>query len=293
MNEKFTTAQISPSAPFSKKFKSFTPEEKGKPKSLFYLKGMLDMQGCKHFPITAEAGCWYANCTGRRREEAERAGFIINQFHIQNTRERKQEHMIQRGYIILIIGGVLFIAGIIIAAVWAIPLASTFLQENTLINQVSIDPGRSVQATTQVTDVSRPITVAIHIARPEGVVRLIETVKDSSGTVVSNNEFSANLFTTFQPQTTGNHVLNITNAGAAPVTIDAMFGYMPFITAASPPSGAGGQPLPGVDLSSLSVIIVGGVLTTIGFFTIIAGIVIVVVDSRKGRRSVGREAALV
>jgi hypothetical protein len=69
--------------------------------------------------------------------------------------------MIKRGYIILVIGGVLFVAGIIIAAIWAIPFASTFLRENTLINQVSIEPGRSVQATTQVTDVSRPITVAI------------------------------------------------------------------------------------------------------------------------------------
>jgi uncharacterized membrane protein len=215
--------------------------------------------------------------------------------------------MIQRGYIVLIVGALLFVAGIIIAAVWAIPFASRFLQENTLINQVSIEPGRSVEATTQVTDVSRPITVAIHIERPgergaaqgdgqqqqqqlqqqqvpqeQGVARLIETVQDPSGTVVSSNEFSANLFTTFQPQNTGNHILNITNAGARAVTIDATFGYMPFITAASPPTlEEGTQPLPGVDLSSLSVVIVGGVLTTIGFFTIIAGIVIFVIDSGK------------
>ena len=189
--------------------------------------------------------------------------------------------MIQRGYIILIVGGVLFIAGIILAAIWAIPFASTFLQNNTLINQVSIEPGNSVEATTQVTDGSKPIAVAIHIERPEGVVRLIETVKDPSGTVVSSNEFSTNLFTTFQPQNTGNHILNITNAGARPVTIDATFGYMPFITAPTSTSQDVGQPLPGVDLSSLSVVIVGGVLTTIGFFTIIAGIVIVVIDSRK------------
>jgi uncharacterized membrane protein len=192
--------------------------------------------------------------------------------------------MIRRGYIILIIGGVLFVAGIIIAAIWAIPFASTFLQENTLINQVSIEPGRLVQATTEVTDLSRPVTVAIHVQSPQGVVRLIETVKDPSGIIVSNNEFSADLFTTFQPQNTGNHILNITNAGTAPVTVDAMFGYMPFITAASPPpSGQVSQPLPGVDLSSLSLVITGGVLTTIGFFTIIAGIVIVVIDSRKRR----------
>jgi uncharacterized membrane protein len=197
--------------------------------------------------------------------------------------------MIQRGYIVLIIGGVLFVAGIIIAAVWAIPFASTFLQENTLINQVSIEPGKSVEATTQITDVSRPITIAIHIERPEGVVRLIESVKDQSGTAVSSNEFSANLFTTFQPQNTGSHILNITNAGARPVTIDATFGYMSFMTTAAPSNTSDdvGQPLPGVNLSSLSVIIAGGVLTAIGFFTVIAGIVIVVIDSRK--RVGGRE----
>jgi uncharacterized membrane protein len=200
--------------------------------------------------------------------------------------------MIRRGYIILIIGGALFIAGIIIAAVWAIPFASTFLQNNTLINQVSIQPGRSVEATTQVADVSRSITVAIHIERSEGVVRLIETVKDQSGNVVSSNEFSANLFTTFQPQNTGNHILNITNAGAAPVTINAMFGYLPFITApASTSDGGGGQPIPGVDLSSLSIVITGGVLTAIGFFTIIAGIVIVVIDSRKKREGRGQNGS--
>ena len=195
--------------------------------------------------------------------------------------------MIGRGYIVLIIGGVLFVAGIIIVAVWAIPFASTFLQGNTLINQVSIEPGRLIQATREVTDLSRPVTVAIHVQTPQGVVRLIETVKDPSGIVVSNNEFSANLFTTFQPQSTGDHILNITNAGEAPVTIDAMFGYIPFITTASTPSEQGGQPIPGVDLSSLSLVIVGGVLTTIGFFTIIVGIVIVVIDSRKGRGAGG------
>jgi hypothetical protein len=200
--------------------------------------------------------------------------------------------MIRRGYIILIVGGALFVAGIIIAAAWAIPFASTFLQENTLVNQVSIEPGRSVQATTQVTDVSRLVSVAIHIESPEGVARVIETVKDPSGTVVSSDEFSANLFTTFQPQTTGNHILNITNAGTIPITIYATFGYIPFITTASPPtSEVGGQPIPAVDLSSLSVVIVGGVLTTIGFFTIIAGIVIVVIDRRKRRQVRGQNGS--
>jgi uncharacterized membrane protein len=218
-------------------------------------------------------------------------------------RTGKESILIRRGYIVLIIGGVLFVAGIIIAAVWAVPFVSMFLQENTLIKEVSIEPGESVEATTLVTDVSRPITVAIHIERSGGavvtdegqqqqqvpqeqaVMRLIETVKDPSGTVVSSNEFSSNLFTTFQPRNGGNHVLNITNAGSRSVAIDATFGYMPFITSAAPPPSEGGQRLPGVglDLSSLSAVIAGGVLSVIGFFTIIAGIIIVVIDSRKRR----------
>jgi uncharacterized membrane protein len=111
---------------------------------------------------------------------------------------------------------------------------------------------------------------------------LIESVKHPFGTVVSNNEFSANLFTTFQPQNTGNHILNITDAGAGLVIIGAAFGYMPFITAAGPVTSDGrGQLLPGVDLRSFSLVIVGQALKTIGFFTVIAGIVIVVIDSRK------------
>jgi hypothetical protein len=218
----------------------------------------------------------------------------------------------QRGPIILIIGEVLFVAGIVIAIVWAIQfgstLANTFLQgRNTLINRTSIEPGSSVEAaTTQVTDVSRPITVAIHIQRlgdreaAEGdglqqrlqqqlqlpraqrEAKLVETVIDPSGTVVSSNEFSANLFTTFQPQTTGNHILNITNAGASNVTIYGIFGYMPLLTAASSLVEEDQQlTLPGLDLSTFSGVIAGGILTVVGFSTIIAGTIIVVIDSRK------------
>ena len=223
--------------------------------------------------------------------------------------------MIQRGPIILIAGEVLFIVGIIIAVVWAIQLVSTvtsaFQQErSTLINRVSIEPGSSVEAaTTQVTDVSNPITVAIHIQRLGGreesaaeedglqqrlqqqlqlpreqrEARLIETVTDPSGMVVGSNEFSANLFTTFQPNSTGNYILNITNAGAKNATIYGIFGYMPLLTAASSFVEGGQLSLPSFDLSSFSGVIVGGVLTAIGFITIMVGTMIVVIDGRKRR----------
>jgi uncharacterized membrane protein len=226
--------------------------------------------------------------------------------------------MIQRGLIVLIVGEALFIIGVILAIVWGIQLASTVasafqLERATLINRVSIEPGSSVEAaTTQVTDISKPITVAIHIQRlgereeagegdglgqrlqerlqqqqqlprEQREARLIETVIDPSGTVVSNNNFSANLFTTFQPQNTGNHILNITNAGARNVTIYGIFGHMPLLTAASTFAEGGRPQLFDISLSTFSLVIAGGILMAIGFITIIAGTMIAVIDSRKGR----------
>jgi len=227
--------------------------------------------------------------------------------------------LIQRGPIILIAGEVLFIIGIILAVVWGVQLGRTvadaFQQERaTIINRVSIEPGSSVEAAaTQVTDISQPITVAIHIQRLGGreeaaegdglgqrlqerlqqqlqlpreqrEARLVETVTDPSGTVVSSNNFSANLLTTIQPQNTGEYTLDITNAGANNVTIYGIFGPMPLLTAASSFVESGERPqLFDISLSTLSLVIAGGILMAIGFITIIAGTMIVVLDGRKGR----------
>jgi hypothetical protein len=57
---------------------------------------------------------------------------------------------------------------------------------------------------------------------------------------------------------------------------------MPLLTAASSLVEEDQQlALPSLDLSTFSGVIAGGILTAIGFITIIAGTVIVVIDSRK------------
>jgi hypothetical protein len=60
---------------------------------------------------------------------------------------------------------------------------------------------------------------------------------------------------------------------------------MPFISA---PLSEESQRLPVVDLSRVSGVIAGGVLTAISFFTIITGILTVVLD---GRKSDGQQAS--
>jgi hypothetical protein len=188
----------------------------------------------------------------------------------------------RRGYVILIAGGVLFAVGIAVTAIWGVQLASVFMQDNTFVDTISIEPGRSVDTTRQVTDTSRPLSVAVHI---QGVdanaatesredIRLVQTVRDPSGAVVSRNEFSGNLFTTFTPKQEGNYVLMISNTGTESVKVDGTFGYVPFVSMAD---GAQQQ----VDFGQLSGVIAGGTVVTIGFFTMIAGIIVVVLDRQE------------
>lgn len=65
----------------------------------------------------------------------------------------------KRGYVVLIIGAALLISGIIISILWAVPLTSTILSENTIVSGASIKPAGSVNAYIQVIDVSRPVSL--------------------------------------------------------------------------------------------------------------------------------------
>src|SRR5215475_2513348 len=103
--------------------------------------------------------------------------------------------MIKRGYIVLMAGGVLFVIGIAISIVWAGQFASVFLQDNTLVSKVLVQPGKSVESTKDVTDASRPLSVGIHIQGANGSgnqlhsnVAMVETVTNQSGAVVNRNE---------------------------------------------------------------------------------------------------------
>ena len=178
--------------------------------------------------------------------------------------------MLKRGYIILIAGGVLLIVGIVISAVWAGSFAGQFLQENTLISQAVVRPSESINATLQVNDTSRPISVALQFEPESANVTLRETVTDSSGRVVNMNEFLKDFFTTFKVNTVGKVTLTISNKGSSPVNVDGVFGYIPFV-------GENNQ----VNLSPLNGILIGIILFIIGLIALIVGVVFVIIDRRK------------
>jgi uncharacterized RDD family membrane protein YckC len=192
--------------------------------------------------------------------------------------------MLQRSYIILIVGAVLLISGIIISAVWAGSFATTFMRENTLLNGVLIRPADLVNTTFQVTDTSRPVSLAIHVERntnntsgtgqeqqiPNNTLR--ETVRNPTGLVMTSNEFTKQFFTTFKPNMTGKYTITISNLGNTPVSIGALIGNLPFV-------GANNQ----VNINFLGGIIAGIFLIVAGIIVLIAGVVVLALDRRKGR----------
>ena len=185
----------------------------------------------------------------------------------------------QRGYIILIVGAVLLISGIVISILWAVPFAGTIIRENTILSGVSIRPAGSVNASTQVIDTSRPVSLAVHVERnnsttggeiPNSILR--ETVRNPNGVIMTSNEFTKEFFTTFKPDITGKYTITIYNLGNSAVSISVLAGNLPFV-------GAKNQ----VNFNSLSGIIAGVILTIAGIIVLIAGVIVLILDNRRIR----------
>jgi uncharacterized membrane protein len=190
--------------------------------------------------------------------------------------------MLQRGYIILIIGAALLIAGILISVIWADSFARSFLRQGVILSDVAVPPSGTATNTIQVIDISHPIALQIRFQAPSNsgqatnsnntTVNLRELVKDPNGSVLSQNYFSKQLFTTFKPTIPGKYTLTISNVGSAPVRIGALFGSASFVNKNNQ-----------INVNLFSELIAGIILVIVGIITVITGIVIVILDRRKGR----------
>jgi uncharacterized RDD family membrane protein YckC len=189
--------------------------------------------------------------------------------------------MLQRSYIILIIGAALLISGIIISALWAGSFAARFVRENTILSGVSIRPAALVNTTFQVIDTSRPISLVIHVEGNNGNNNtsdageipnntLRETVRSPNGLIMTSNEFSKQFFTTFKPDMTGKYTITIYNLGNTPVSIGVLVGNLPFV-------GANNE----VNVNFLGGIIAGIFLIIAGIIVLITGIIVLALDRRK------------
>jgi hypothetical protein len=199
--------------------------------------------------------------------------------------------MLQRGYIILIIGAVLLIPGIVVCVFWAGSFASSFLRQGLILNDVAIPPSGSANNTIQVTDINHPIALQIHfeshssngisVSPQNGQAKtttnnntvLREVVADSTGRILSQNDLTKQSFTTFNPTVPGKYTLIISNLGSNPVRVGALFGSATFVNENNQ-----------ININLFTGVIAGLILIGIGVITLITGIIIVILDRRKGTR---------
>jgi hypothetical protein len=184
--------------------------------------------------------------------------------------------MLKRGYIILIVGGVLIVTGLVLSIFSVGSFSGQFMRENIVLSKTIVSPSEPVNAVLQVNDTARSVSVALHSSKVESAnVSLRESIQDPNGRIVNTNEFSETFFTTFKPNMTGAYTLSISNLGSNPVNFDGIFGFIPFTG-----SGENEQ----ANLSSLNSIVTGVIIFIIGIIAIIAGIIIAILDRRRDKR---------
>jgi hypothetical protein len=183
----------------------------------------------------------------------------------------------QPGYVVLIVGAALLISGIVVSTLWAVPFAGKILREDTILGSASVRPAGSVNASTEVIDTARPLSLAIHVERNNVTAagqipsnNLRETVRNPNGIIMTSNESSREFFSTFKPDIAGKYTVTIYNLGHTPVSVGVLVGNLPFVAANNQ-----------VNLNSLSGVIAGSILIVIGIIVLIAGGIVVALDRRK------------
>ena len=184
----------------------------------------------------------------------------------------------QRGYLILIVGGALLALGIAISVIWAGSLGSRIINQNTILNGVSIYPSGAANAITQVTDLSRPLSLVISIesnhntGQPNPILR--ETVRNPNGELISTNQLTKQFLITIKPDVIGKYTLTMDNLGGSLVSVGILFGNLPFV-------GQNNQ----LNLNLFGGLVTGGILAVAGIIALIAGLVVLIVDRRRITRN--------
>ncbi len=170
---------------------------------------------------------------------------------------------LERGHIILIAGTALFIAGIVITAVFVTSFASSFFQESTIVTKATIAPKVS---TSSAIELEEGGNFALVLASEPSEVPMNIQIKDPEGNVVSDLKFSGELITTLGGVESGKYSFVITNLGTESVTIESIFGKAPFIDGElNPAIRAVGWVVSGTGLilGGIVVLVVGGILLTL------------------------------
>jgi hypothetical protein len=173
---------------------------------------------------------------------------------------------LKRGYYVLIGGAAVLAAGIVLTAVWALPLAQQISKETSIAQGIKLSPGESHTMSLNVTDASKTISVVVN-ADNNG--QLAAKLTDPKGRKYIDTTISKQDVLNATGTDPGVYNLELTNTGSQPTEINVIFGHIP---------GVGDD---GVTRQTFYGVAAGAGIVIAGIITMIVGVVIVVIDRRR------------
>lgn len=172
----------------------------------------------------------------------------------------------KRGHYVLIAGGAIFIAGLVLTFVWALPLATEIQKGTTILQGREVNPGESVSATLRITDTSKPLSIVISSGSD---IQMNARVLDPDGDQIFGTTFTEAIAEAVEPTVIGVYELEITNQSSSDAAVDVVFGHIP---------GVGEQD---IDTEIFSGVLAGLAIIIAGIMVLIGGAIVTAVDRRK------------
>lgn len=176
----------------------------------------------------------------------------------------------QRGYKLLIAGGAILAAGIILIGITFVILKQQSFSINSSIETIS--PGKSIFKTSEVL-AEKKMAIVVNY-QPSDVPLNIQVIQQPSLTKVLDLNFTNRLFTSFMPNRDGMDNIMITNLGTKQVSANTIFGSSEFFD-------AGGQPKTPLGVMAIA----GPFLSFIGIIVLIIGGIFLLKDRIRRRGS--------
>jgi len=184
--------------------------------------------------------------------------------------------IVRNGLIVLIIGGVLLSAGLVIAGFSVVIVTREVLEGSTIIDPISIEPNLSYVMVLK--DLPAGQQLVLSLSTNPSEVPLQAKITEPDGTILAMFNVTSSPFTsTISTRTSGDHTVEIKNLGTRTVTINGAL--------LNSPVAQQGDGVAVQDNSSLQTLINYGVALLGGIALIIAGIVLLIIGAIKYTRS--------
>jgi len=181
---------------------------------------------------------------------------------------------VKRSVVILVVGGALLAAGLVIAGLSLFTVAKEFLKDAVIIDAVTIEPDTSHSATLKGLPAGRQL--ALQLSAEPSDVPLRALLTDPEGRTLKMYNITSTPFTsTVATKTAGDHTFDIKNVGTRAVVVSGGVGKSPF------PEQDGGL---NVEDPSAQSFLAYGIGIIVGIVLVIAGIVLLIIGAIKHLR---------